>query len=453
MNSFIIFPNQLYELSSTFWQQYDIIYIVEEPIYFYDEKYKPFKPSKIKLAFLRACMKTYFDTLLSSFKNKNIQYIEYKPLCKTGYSSIFSKSTQVSFFDPHDHDLMKKLKSYNKPLNVLESPNFLIGMPDLKGYHSGTCSFTGFFSFAKRTLDIMSDMENQDKANRKALPKTTNIPPPYKPKLTHYHTDAINYVNKIFKDHMGTCENVSMYPTTSPEAYASFKQFLKTRLVNFGDYQDAIKQDEALLFHSGISSSLNVGLLDPKKIIKMTLAYYQKNKAHIPQNNVEGFLRQIVGWREYMRYLYMFRHEVMIKSNLAKNNKRLSIKWFKGQTDIQPFDDEFAKCIDTGYAHHIVRLMVFMNLMILHEITPEDIYKWFMEVVCIDAYSWVMVPNIYGMGHFYKGATTRPYLSSSNYIIKMSDYKADGKWDKTWDDQYRSFVSKKPKEYVAFYKR
>lgn len=252
---------------------------------------------------------------------------------------------------------------------------------------------------------------------------------------------------------MGTCENVSMYPTTSVEAYASFKHFLRTRLTKFGEYQDAIKHDEVLLFHSGISSSLNVGLLDPRKVLKMTIEYYQNNKEKISENNFEGFMRQIVGWREYMRYLYMFRYDSMISSNVARNNKRLSNIWFEGKTGIDPFDKEFLKCIDIGYAHHIVRLMVFMNIMILHEIRPDDIYKWFMEVVCIDAYSWVMIPNIYGMGHFYKGATTRPYLSSSNYILKMSDYNKNGKWEKSWDILFREFVAKKPKEYTGFYKR
>ena len=136
--------------------------------------------------------------------------------------------------------------------------------------------------------------------------------------------------------------------------------------------------------------------------------------------------------------------------NSFGNNKRLGKEWYLGTTGLIVIDNEILKAIKYGYSHHIIRLMIFLNFMIINEIRPDDIYKWFMEVVSIDAYDWVMISNIYSMGYFSKIGMKRPYLSSSNYIIKMSNYKKDGKWDIIWDEKYRSFVKSRK---INFYLR
>lgn len=191
---------------------------------------------------------------------------------------------------------------------------------------------------------------------------------------------------------------------------------------------------------------LNNGLIVPMELIRIIKKYEKK----IDIKNYEGFLRQIIGWREYMRYLYLYRYDEIIKSNSFNNNKSLTKDWYTGMTGNLVIDSEIKKAITYGYSHHIVRLMVFLSFMIMNEIKPEDIYKWFMEVVSIDAYDWVMVSNIYCMGYFSKIGMRRPYLSSSNYLLKMSNYKKDGKWNLTWDNSFRTFVKSKK---INFYLR
>jgi deoxyribodipyrimidine photolyase-related protein len=174
-----------------------------------------------------------------------------------------------------------------------------------------------------------------------------------------------------------------------------------------------------------------------------------KSKVHM--NSLEGYVRQLIGWREYMRYLYMFHYELMIKSNIPNNTKNMPKEWYSN-FDLSIFDKELQKSLSTGYSHHIIRLMLFLNFFILNEINPIDIYKWFMTVISIDAYDWVMVSNIFAMGFFYNKAMTRPYLCSSIYITKMSNYKPDGKWNVKLDDLYKSFIKNKPSEYTFYYK-
>jgi deoxyribodipyrimidine photolyase-related protein len=142
----------------------------------------------------------------------------------------------------------------------------------------------------------------------------------------------------------------------------------------------------------------------------------------------------------------------MINSNLPNNNNKMPDKWYS-KIDLSIYDNELNKALKTGYSHHIIRLMIFLNFFILNEINPIDIYKWFMTVISIDAYDWVMSSNIFAMGYFYNKAMTRPYLCSSKYIIKMSNYKPDGIWDVKLDKLFKDFVYNKPKEYVFYYKR
>ena len=191
---------------------------------------------------------------------------------------------------------------------------------------------------------------------------------------------------------------------------------------------------------------LNIGLLTPLKLVEIAKNY----KTKVPINSYEGFIRQLIGWREYMHYLYQYKYDELIKSNNHNNQKSIDKSWYSGTTGLLILDNEIKKAITYGYSHHIIRLMIFLNYLLLSEIKPTDIYKWFMEVVSIDAYDWVMIPNIYSMGYFSKIGMKRPYLSSSNYLLKMSNYKKDGKWDIDWTDKFRSFVKSRK---IGFYLR
>ena len=165
-------------------------------------------------------------------------------------------------------------------------------------------------------------------------------------------------------------------------------------------------------------------------------------KKNIPINSFEGIIRQIIGWREFIRGVYVSKGNIERTKNYWGFTKKMPDSFYTASTGIKPVDDSINKVNDNAYLHHIERLMVIGNFMFLCEINPDDVYKWFMELF-IDSYDWVMVPNVYGMSQFADGGlmSTKPYISSSNYIMKMSDYKK-GEWQKIWDGLYWRFIHK-----------
>ena len=178
-------------------------------------------------------------------------------------------------------------------------------------------------------------------------------------------------------------------------------------------------------------------------LIEKSLEFASQNK--IPINSLEGFVRQLIGWREFIRIIYEKEGVIQRNSNYFGFKKKMPKAFYSGETGIEPVDSTIEKLLNHSYLHHIERLMVLGNFMLLCEINPKEIYKWFMELF-IDAYDWVMVPNVYGMSQFADGGlmSTKPYISSSNYILKMSDYKKGG-WCKVWDGLYWRFLNKHKK--------
>jgi deoxyribodipyrimidine photolyase-related protein len=285
-----------------------------------------------------------------------------------------------------------------------------------------------------------------DSENRKSLPKNLEVP---KLNTLKSNLDIISksqeYVNKNFGDNPG--ENNNFYlPVTHKEAKNWLDDFLADKLLYFGDYQDAIVRNESFLFHSLLSPLINSGLLTPDYVIKVTLDFVENNS--VPLNSVEGFIRQIIGWREFIRGVYLLEGVQQRNSNFWNNKREIPKSFYNGTTGIDPIDDTIRKLLKTGYNHHIERLMILGNFMLLCEIHPTEVYNWFMEMY-IDAYDWVMVPNVYGMSQFADGGlmSTKPYISSSNYVKKMSDYKS-GSWTKIWDALFWNFISKHHKYFL-----
>jgi deoxyribodipyrimidine photolyase-related protein len=454
---FILFPTQLYDKLENIPKDCDV-YLVEDPVFYYDAQYKPFKVNKIKIAFLHACIKSYIKA------HKKVKYISWGEIQRRKYTFVKSYNHLV-MYDPIDHDLVDKYttmcKAYGLTISVLNSPDFLIDKESIKKEYydvkKHSIRHASFYNYMKGKLGILNGVSNLDKMNRSPPPKE---PPqlykysPSKSALVLYN-EAIAFADQNFPTHYGSPAHVVIYPISHKDAEKAFDVFLHERFKLFGVYEDAIMQEDPFMYHSVISPLLNVGLLTPKYILSTTLEFYKRNKSMIPLSSLEGFLRQIVGWRSFMQSLYLFKCDDLLSSNLPNNNKTFKDAsiWYKGETGIYPLDQEIKKALSFGYAHHIVRLMMFMNLFILCELHPYEIYKWFMEVVSMDAYSWVMVSNIYAMGYFHPKIMTKPYLSTSNYITKMSNYKKDGVWDVTWDGLYHAFVQSKPKQYTFFYLR
>jgi deoxyribodipyrimidine photolyase-related protein len=185
---------------------------------------------------------------------------------------------------------------------------------------------------------------------------------------------------------------------------------------------------------------LNIGLLSPSQIIDKAIAYARDHD--IPVNSLEGFVRQILGWREYIRAVYTAKGTTERKKNYWSHQRKIPPSFWSGTTGIVPVDDAIKRLLSTGYNHHIERLMVLGNFMLLCEFDPDEVYKWFMEMY-IDSYDWVMVPNVYGMSQYADGGmmSTKPYISGSNYIMKMSNY-AKGEWSEIWDALFWRFIYK-----------
>jgi deoxyribodipyrimidine photolyase-related protein len=348
---------------------------------------------------------------------------------------------KYSMFDPIDD--IKLLNLPFKPDIIEESPNFLLTKIDYAQYRKKTDKFffNAFYMFGKKIINVIPNVTSKDKMNRKSITdkelSTLKIPPLPK-------SDITNYIDENFKDNPGNTKDF-IYPTTHKTAKKWLTYFITHKFKNFGQYQDFINKDNEYMFHSILSSSINIGLINPLDIIEII----EKHKTKIPINSYEGYIRQLF-WREYQRYTYIYLYSKNRRHNYFENNKRLSKKWYTGETGIDPVDNCIIQGFKTGYLHHISRLMIMGNYMNLVRISPHQGFKWFMEFAC-DSYDWVMCQNIYGMAFFSDNGATmrRPYISSSNYILKMSNYKR-GDWCDKWDMAYRNFIAdnkKKLKKY------
>lgn len=230
------------------------------------------------------------------------------------------------------------------------------------------------------------------------------------------------------------------YPTTSAQAKRWLNDFLHSRFELFGPYEDAIEAGQNWLYHSVLTPMLNVGLLTPHYVVGEALKHADEYK--VPLNSVEGFIRQVIGWREFMRATYEAHGVTMRTGNHWQHTRAMPKAFYTATTTIDPVDDCIRRVNEHAYCHHIERLMVLGGFMFLCEIHPDDIYQWFMELF-IDSYDWVMVTNVYAMSQHADGGliTTKPYFSGSNYVIKMSHYKK-GAWSEIWDALFWRWIIK-----------
>lgn len=272
-----------------------------------------------------------------------------------------------------------------------------------------------------------------DSENRAPWPKGKTAPawPTFAPDAIT--NDVIQMVEKRFVEHPGRPQPFG-WPVTRAEALVALRRFCSERLHDFGRYEDAISKDQDVLFHSTLSPSLNIGLLTPRECLNAALA------TDAPLPSVEGFVRQILGWREFVRRMDGSYDEAM--PNALEHDRRLGSAWWDGTTGLPPIDKAIRQVLDMGWCHHIERLMVLGAPMLMSEVHPDEAYRWFMEMF-VDSAPWVMRPNVYGMSQFADGGrlATKPYLCGSAYIRKMSDYPA-GPWCEVWDGLYWRFVSR-----------
>lgn len=278
-----------------------------------------------------------------------------------------------------------------------------------------------------------------DLENRKKLPKKIDVPPAFLPARSPEVAEAQAWVQDRFPEALGLSSSFE-YAVSREGALEALEQFLDERFSLFGDYEDAISTEHRVAFHSVLTPYLNLGLLTPGEVVQRALDHAEK-VGTVPLNALEGFIRQVIGWREFMRVIYL-RHGVEERTrNFWGFDRPMPQSFYDGTTGIDPIDHVIKAVQETAYCHHIERLMVLGNFMMLCRIDPAEVYRWFMEMF-IDAYDWVMVPNVYGMSQFADGGifATKPYLSGSNYIAKMSDFKK-GPWCEVWDGLFWTFIA------------
>jgi deoxyribodipyrimidine photolyase-related protein len=341
------------------------------------------------------------------------------------------------------------------PPDVLDTPNFLTTRRELSDYladNTGKTRMQHFYAWQRRRLDVLVTSSGKpeggrwsyDEENRKKLPKDHPVPQPRRvdPADRHEHVDeAIAWVKRAFPDNPGDADAFA-WPTDHAEARASYEEFLAERFCEFGPYEDALSTREPWVFHSLLTPPLNIGLVSPRHVLDRALEVGDANGA--PIASLEGFVRQVIGWREYMRATYVWHGRRMRTRNHLEHGRALGAGWWTAETGLAPVDHVVQRVLDHGWAHHIERLMVLGNAMTLLRTDPDAAYEWFMEMF-VDAYDWVMVPNVYAMSQFAAGEaiTTKPYVSGSNYLRTMSDYAGAGwgrEWQDAWDGLYWTFV-------------
>ena len=446
----LIFPHQLFEKHPAL-AKIRFVYLVEECLF-----YNQYKFHKQRLVFNRASMKFYEKYLIR--KNYKVKYVESNndlsdirklipQLKKEGFSEIHITEVVDNWLEKR---IIETASLNDIKIKIYDSPGFINTKEEIKKYFNGKKNYsqTSFYIQQRKELNLLINNDGKpiggkwtyDSENRLKYPRKKSPPKITFPTQNSFVKEAITYVNKNFSQNYGEVNGKFIYPTTFKESKDWLNQFLKIRFSDFGPYEDAIVVKEYVLHHSLISPILNSGLLTPEYVIDKTISFTEKNE--IPINSLEGFLRQIIGWREFIRGIYAAEGTKQRTTNYWNFKRKIPKSFWNGETGIETLDLTIKKILETGYCHHIERLMVLGNFMLLCEFDPDDVYKWYMEMF-IDSYDWVMVPNVYGMSQFADGGlmATKPYISGSNYLMKMSDYKK-GDWQQIWDGLFWRFMDK-----------
>ncbi len=444
-------------LGDSLYSDHSSLKLDKDTVFFMAEDYglcSKYKYHKHKLVLILSAMRSHRDTIS---KNHKIEYFDLNASnIHLSYENKLNKVVkkhnikEIATYHVENHSMRERIISYckNKQVRLLEynSPGFLTSHNEFGEYRDSynRLFMNDFYKWQRKRLNMLVDHLGKpeggkwsfDAENRKKLPKKIIIPEIPKLDATKHRIEVSNLIEELFAENPGSTENFYL-PTTKEQALFWLEDFLKMRFSNFGPYEDSISRNEGFIFHSILSPIMNIGLLTPNEVLESCMKYRKTHE--IPLQSLEGFVRQIIGWREFVRGVY---HTENLRGNFFNNQRKLTKKWYSGETGLPPLDMTIKRVTKNAYAHHIERLMIISNLMLLAEIHPDQVYKWFMELF-VDSASWVMMPNVYGMGQFADGGTfaTKPYISGSSYILKMSDFKRE-EWCDIWDGLYWRFIDK-----------
>ena len=343
---------------------------------------------------------------------------------------------KVIVAEPSTYDEMESIKNWQNTIGIdveiRKNDLFFCDIDEFKAWaeERKELRLEFFYRMLRRKHNVLMNGDqpeggawNFDKKNRKPIARKVSIPKTYTCIIDQETQDIINLVNLEFSDHFGGTDNF-VFAVTRHDALEAMNRFIEERLVNFGDYQDAMTSKDPWLFHSHLSMYLNNGLLKPKECIELAEKAFYESKA--PINSVEGFIRQILGWREYVRGLYWLKMPDYRDLNELAAEVPLPSFYWDGETKMNCLKISIENTRDNAYSHHIQRLMVLGNFALLVGIRPVELNEWFLSVYA-DAYEWVELPNVSGMALFADGGimASKPYASSGAYINRMSDYCKD----------------------------
>ena len=408
-----------------------------------------------KIVLFLAAMRSYSDSLCSA--GYTVDYQRLDPDSRKTYEDRLLETLrafgyrEVQHFEIEDKPMEARLldfaRSYELHRTELPSPMFLCSRAEFRDYAASKSQLlmADFYKQQRWRLGILVEPDGRplggkwsyDADNRKKLPR--NVTPPDVPWTTGdgHVEDVVEVVGRNFGHHPGDASDFC-WPTTREQALEWLDDFIAKRLESFGPYEDALSTRSQTVYHSLLSPFLNLGLLTPAEVVDKVVA--RQNTAAIA--SVEGFVRQVIGWREFIRGVYREFGEEQESRNFWSHERELTDAWYDGTTGIPPLDDAIKTAQRLGWTHHIPRLMVLGNLMTLCEIRPAVAHRWFMEMF-VDSSEWVMGPNVYGMGLFSDGGifATKPYICGSNYLLKMSDYPK-GPWCEVVDGLYWRFIDR-----------
>jgi deoxyribodipyrimidine photolyase-related protein len=340
-------------------------------------------------------------------------------------------ATALHVTEPGEFRVLAELQGLDEaiPVTIHQDDRFIASHAEFEAWAEGrkALRMEYFYRDMRRKTNLLMNGDqpeggqwNFDHDNRKPAERDLLMPQPLRAEPDAITEDVLALVEARFDNHFGTLRPF-WFATTRGGAEAAYAHFLKTALPQFGDYQDAMLVEEKFLYHAIIGLYLNCGLLDPLAVCKAAEAEYAAGRA--PINAVEGFIRQIIGWREYVRGIYWREGPDYVHGNALNATAKLPDFYWTAQTDMTCLRSAIEQTRDEAYAHHIQRLMVTGNFALLAGVNPHELHEWYLAVYA-DAYEWVEAPNTVGMSQFADGGllASKPYAASGAYIDRMSNY-------------------------------
>ncbi len=401
---------------------------------------------KAKIAYILSAMRHHAAALRE--RGWHVDYVKLNDPGNSGsFTGEIARATQrhnidsIRVTEAGEWRIMEMIENWEDqfglPVTICPDTRFVATHQDFEDWAEGKkqLRMEFFYREMRRKTKILLDEDakpeggkwNYDSENRKPAQRDLLMPQPIRFRSDNITKDVIDLVGAHFAGHPGSLDHF-YFAVTHDEAMRQKRKFLDDALPQFGDYQDAMLTGEPFLWHSILSPYINSGLLDPLALCREVEQRY--HDGDVPLNAAEGFIRQIIGWREYVRGIYWREGPDYAHRNFLSADRKLPDFYYTGKTDMHCMAQAIGQTLDMAYAHHIQRLMITGNFALIAGIDPHQVHQWYLEVYA-DAYEWVELPNTLGMSQFSDGGiiASKPYASSGNYINKMSDYCSECRFD------------------------